>query len=107
MLEIKHCYSGESDFRGHYIHAIKVKKALENVRNQDQNTIISLVFSEYGLSVESMRNLESDLIVTNETSDETPDQTINKTFYLLKRLNELLKLGLDCDGCNKIEEAKS
>ena len=29
MIEIKHCYSGESDFRDHYIHTIKVKKSIE------------------------------------------------------------------------------
>ncbi len=94
QLEPYHVETFPSDYKNHYIHVLKFGNILGKT-DMEKKKVIASVLGMYAIHPEAMSNLQGDLIVTRETHDETPEHTIQVVNFVMKRLNELLKLDLE------------
>lgn len=94
QLEPYYVETFPSDYKNHYIHVLKFGNILGKT-DMEKKKVIASVLGMYAIHPEAMSNLQGDLIVTRETHDETPEHTIQVVNFVMKRLNELLKLNLE------------
>lgn len=103
LLLIEYLGSFESDFRDMVFYECKILNVFDNVKDNSRREIEDVIRKVFSLRGMQVKRLDNDLHVLNHTSDDTPQQTFNHSFYILKRLNDLLNLDLNMDGITTLK----